>query len=66
MLKLIEDKNELEAQLQGYFSLADPKEKSWRVRYTVPECLESIIDIIIKLSNFFYIILDKDKSILKN
>ncbi|CAD8068459.1 unnamed protein product [Paramecium primaurelia] len=58
MLKLIDDEHDLETQLQGYFALADPKEKSWRVRYTVPECLESIIDIIVKLN--------KNKTILKN
>lgn len=58
MLKLIDDEHDLETQLQGYFALADPNEKSWRVRYTVPECLESIIDIIVKLN--------KNKTILKN
>ncbi|CAD8174704.1 unnamed protein product [Paramecium octaurelia] len=57
MLKLIDDNNELDTHLQAYFSLADPREKSWRVRYTVPECLESIIEVVVKLN--------KDKSILK-
>ncbi|CAD8070753.1 unnamed protein product [Paramecium primaurelia] len=58
MLKLIDDNNELDTHIQTYFALADPREKSWRVRYTVPECLESIIDIVVKLN--------KDKSILKS
>ncbi|CAD8092055.1 unnamed protein product [Paramecium sonneborni] len=57
MLKLIDDNSELESHLHAFFALADPKEKTWRVRYTVPECLESIIDIIVKIN--------KDKSILK-
>ncbi|CAK81537.1 unnamed protein product (macronuclear) [Paramecium tetraurelia] len=48
MLKLIDDNNELDTHLQAYFSLADPREKSWRVRYTVPECLESIIEVVDK------------------
>lgn len=55
MLKLIDDNSELESHLHAFFALADPKEKTWRVRYTVPECLESIIDIIVKISNHFKI-----------
>jgi serine/threonine-protein phosphatase 2A regulatory subunit A len=37
IIKLIRDKNELEANMKGFFKLSEQKQKSWRVRYTIPE-----------------------------
>lgn len=37
LIKLIKDKTELEVSMKGFFKLSESKQKSWRVRYTVPE-----------------------------
>ncbi|KAM3131083.1 hypothetical protein pb186bvf_016781 [Paramecium bursaria] len=58
MLKLVDDAQELVDHITSFFALADLNQKSWRVRYTVPEFLPTILNQIIRIN--------KDKSILKN